>query len=73
MLLVTGSDVSEVRDSGLTSPVVRDLDDSLNRVLQVPGTPAAVRVQGSTVVSHVAVGGPEVLALLRRDLVPRHP
>ena len=72
VLLVTGSDVSEVRDSGLTSPVVRDLEQVLNRVLQIPGTPAAVRVQGSTVVSHVAVGGPEVLTLLRRDLVPGH-
>ena len=72
VLLVTGSDVSEVRDSGLTSPVVRDLDAALNRVLQIPGTPAAVRVQGSTLVSHVAVGGPEVVALLGQDLTARH-
>ena len=61
-----------MRDSGLTSPVVRDLDAALNRVLQIPGTPAAVRVQGSFLASRVAVGGPEVLALLRRDLVPDH-
>ena len=69
VLLVTGSEVAEVRGSGLASPVLRDPDNALNRVLQIPGTPAAVRVQGSTLVSHVAVGGPEVLALLRRDLV----
>ena len=72
VLLVTGSEVAEVRGSGLASPVLRDTDNALNQVLQIPGTPAAVRVQGSTVVSHVAVGGPEVLALLHRGLVPRH-
>lgn len=72
VMLVTGSAVAEVRESGLSSPVVRDPDDALNTALQIPGTPAAVRVQGSTVVSHVAVGGPEVLALLRHDLVPKH-
>lgn len=69
VLLVTESEVGEVRDSGLVSPLVRDHDDALNRALQIPGTPAAVRVKASTVVSQVAVGGPEVVALLRRDLV----
>jgi len=69
VLLVTVSEVAEVRGSGLLSPVVRDPDEALNRALQIPGTPAAVRVKGATVVSHVAVGGPEVLTLLRHSPV----
>ena len=72
IMLVTGSDVEEVRNSGLTSPLLRDPSNALNNVLQIPGTPAAVRVLGSIVVSHVAVGGPEVLAMVRRDLVAGH-
>lgn len=64
VLLVTGSELAEVRGSGLPYPIVRDPQNRLNAALQIPGTPAAVRVVGSTLVSEVAVGGPEVLALL---------
>jgi thiol-disulfide isomerase/thioredoxin/uncharacterized membrane protein YphA (DoxX/SURF4 family) len=63
--LVTISDPDEVRRTGLSSPVARDDSFSVGDALQVPGTPAAVRVRGGRLDSDIAVGGPEVLALLR--------
>jgi uncharacterized membrane protein YphA (DoxX/SURF4 family)/peroxiredoxin len=63
--LVTRSTVSTIRDSGLVSPIVRDPDGALETWLRVPGTPAAARLRGGTLDSVVAVGGPDVLELLR--------
>lgn len=70
VLLVSCGDPGAVRASGLTSPLVRDADFTVGNALQVPGTPAAVLVRQRTTQSEVAVGGPEVLALLLRHAHP---
>ncbi|MDT7538003.1 MAG: hypothetical protein QOI82_1588 [Actinomycetota bacterium] len=69
LLVVTGSTTESIRDTGLASRILRE-DGALSRVLRVPGTPAAVTVHRGIVTSNVAVGGPEVLALLERTRVP---
>ena len=63
--IVTGSTVEAIRDSGLTSPIVRDLGNALESWLRVPGTPSAARIRDGALDSNVAVGGPDVLDLLR--------
>lgn len=63
--LITASELVDVRASGLISPVMRDPSGVLESWLRVPGTPAAARVRGRALDSAVAVGGPDVLALLR--------
>jgi len=65
VILITASDVVDVRASGLTSPVYREDAYQLTLALQVPGTPSAVWVHNGSLASSVAVGGPDVLALLR--------
>ena len=65
LALLTGSTSEEIRASGLRSPIVRDPDQALNTALQVPGTPAAVAVRSGVLTSPMALGGPDVLALLR--------
>ena len=64
VLLVTGTPEDAVRASGLVSPLVREQDDALTDALKIPGTPSAVRVRDGVIDSVVAVGGPQVLALL---------
>ena len=63
--LITGSDVAAVRASGLRSPILRQDDAALERWLGVPGTPSAARFRGNSLDSVVAIGGPDVLALVR--------
>lgn len=63
--LVTTSTTEEIRASGLRSVILRDASRTVNGALQIPGTPAAVAVSGGVLTSSVAVGGPDVLALLR--------
>lgn len=69
ILLITGTAPDEMRSSGLVSPLARETDSALTRALQIPGTPAAVRVRNGLVDSPVAVGGPSVLDLLRAPSV----
>lgn len=64
LLLVSDTDVATLRESGLSSPVVREPDGALSKALQVPGTPSAVSVRDAVLTSEVVVGGPAVLALL---------
>jgi methylamine dehydrogenase accessory protein MauD len=63
--LVPISETDDLRRSGLRSAVAHDVAFAVGDALQVPGTPAAVRVLGGRLDSDIAVGGPEVLALLR--------
>ena len=65
MLLVSNSAVATLRDAGLTSPVLRDSAGALEGWLRIPGTPSAARIRDGVLASDVAVGGPEVLELLR--------
>ena len=67
VLLVTDSTLDELRESGLSSDVLRETDSAVSAALRVPGTPAAVRIRAGVVQSEVAVGGPPVLALLRES------
>lgn len=68
--LVTGSEIADIRASGLVSPVLRDSDGALERWLRVPGTPSAVRVRDGVLDSSVVVGGPEVVHLLHNSRQP---
>ena len=63
--IVTDSSVEEIRASGLTSPILRDQDSLLSNWLEVPGTPSASRLRAGVLDSGVAIGGPQVLGLLR--------
>ena len=63
--LVTSTDVSVIRESGLTSRVLRDPAGALQSWLRVPGTPSAARIRHGSLDSELAVGGPGVLALLQ--------
>jgi peroxiredoxin len=65
LVLVTGSTVENIRATGLTSSIVRDEGSALGNWLGVPGTPSAARIRGGVLDSNVAVGGPDVLDLLR--------
>ena len=64
LLIVSSTPTDVLRGSGLTAPVLDEPDGALSQALRVPGTPAAVRIVGGVVDSGLAVGGPEVLALL---------
>ena len=64
LLVLRGSDVDNVRVSGLTSPIAVDPEFAVGNALQAPGTPVAVRLREGRIASTVAVGGPEVLDLL---------
>jgi len=63
--IVTSSTTEQIRETGLTSPILRDPFVDLESWLRVPGTPSAARIRDGALASDVAVGGPEVLALLR--------
>jgi peroxiredoxin len=63
--LVTVSTVEQIRATGLASPIVRDGGGVLSSWLGVPGTPSAARLKGGVLDSGVAIGGPNVLELLR--------
>jgi thiol-disulfide isomerase/thioredoxin len=67
LLLVTGSATEAIRATGLRSPILREQNGELTAALQVPGTPAAVAIRGGVVTSDVALGGPDVLALIERS------
>ena len=64
LLVLRGTDVDTVRESGLTAPIAVDPGFAVGNALQAPGTPVAVRVREGKIASTVAVGGPEVLDLL---------
>ena len=64
LLVLRGTDVDVVRQSGLTGPIAVDPSFAVGGALQAPGTPVAVRLRDGKVASTVAVGGPEVLDLL---------
>jgi len=64
IVVVSGSALPELRGQGLVGPVARDVGGKLMESLQVPGTPAAVRVRAGLTDSNLAVGGPAVLSLL---------
>ena len=63
LLVLRGTDVDVVRESGLTAPIAVD-----PRLLSAercrPSTPVAVRLRDGKVASALAVGGPEVLDFL---------
>ena len=63
-LIVTTSTVEQIRETGLTSPVVTDPDSVVGNWLRVPATPSAARVERGRLASGLVVGGPDVLALL---------
>ncbi len=63
--LVTDSTVEDIRATGLTSPLIRDEGNALGNWLGVPGTPSAARLRAGVLDSDVAIGGPDVLGLLR--------
>ncbi len=65
LLIVTTSTTEQIRETGLTSPILRDPFADLESWLHVPGTPSAARIRDGALASDVAVGGPEVMALLR--------
>jgi hypothetical protein len=65
MVLVSSSPVATLREAGLSSPVLRDPAGALEGWLRIPGTPSAARIRDGVLASEVAVGGPEVLELLR--------
>jgi hypothetical protein len=58
-------DLGRLHASGLTAPVALDVGFAAGDALGSPGTPSAVRVRGGRLASSLAVGGPEVLGLLR--------
>ena len=64
VLLVSRGDPAAVRASGLRSPLLVDPGFTAGQTYGAPGTPSAVRLVGGRVASAVAVGGPEVVALL---------
>lgn len=68
LLLVSGTPGGTLRASGLTVPVLREQDGAVSQALRVPGTPAAVLVREGVVQSPVAVGGPDVIALIQRSV-----
>jgi hypothetical protein len=62
--IISTSETSQLRDSGITSPLFGDPARALERWLEVPGTPCAVAVRDGALSSHLAVGGPATLELL---------
>ncbi len=58
-------DLGRLHAGGLTGPVALDVGFAAGDALGSPGTPSAVRVRDGRVASTLAVGGPEVLGLLR--------
>jgi peroxiredoxin/uncharacterized membrane protein YphA (DoxX/SURF4 family) len=63
--IVTTSDEASIRATGLHSPVLHEPTGSLERWLGVPGTPSAVHIKDGALASDVAVGGPDVLSVVR--------
>lgn len=63
--LVTETPEHEVRELGLTSPVLQDPGSVLGNLLRVPGTPSAALVRKLVVASGTAIGGDQVLQLVR--------
>lgn len=65
MQLVTTSTRADLDESGMLAPLLRDPEGALQAWLGAPGTPSAVWVRAGRVDSELAVGGPQVLNLLR--------
>jgi thiol-disulfide isomerase/thioredoxin/uncharacterized membrane protein YphA (DoxX/SURF4 family) len=63
LYLVSPSETDSIRVDGLTAPVLRDPAGRVEQWLGVPGTPSAARFTDGELVD-VAVGGPDVLALM---------
>jgi peroxiredoxin/uncharacterized membrane protein YphA (DoxX/SURF4 family) len=63
--IVGTSDEASIRATGLRSPVLHESTGVLERWLGVPGTPSAARITAGALASQVAVGGPDVLAVVR--------
>lgn len=64
LVLATRGDPDAVRASGIRSRLLLDPGFAAGTALGAPGTPSAVAVRDGRLASAVAVGGPEVLALL---------
>jgi uncharacterized membrane protein YphA (DoxX/SURF4 family)/peroxiredoxin len=65
LILVSAGEPAAVRDSGLRSRLVLDPHFAAGTAYGAPGTPSAVAVRDGRLASPVAVGGPEVIDLLR--------
>jgi uncharacterized membrane protein YphA (DoxX/SURF4 family)/thiol-disulfide isomerase/thioredoxin len=65
LVLVSAGEPSAVRASGLRSRLVLDPHFAAGSAYGAPGTPSAVAVRQGRIASPVAVGGPDVLDLLR--------
>ncbi|HVE62589.1 MAG TPA: MauE/DoxX family redox-associated membrane protein [Mycobacteriales bacterium] len=64
LVVATRGDAASVRESGLLSRVVLDPAFRAGTAFGAPGTPSAVIVRDGRLASAVAIGGPEVVALL---------
>ena len=65
--LITTSERADLDATGITADLLRDPTSELNSWLGVPGTPSAVRIKHGVIDSEVAVGGPDVMKLLRES------
>jgi thiol-disulfide isomerase/thioredoxin len=65
LVLVSAGEPAAVRASGLRSRLVLDPHFAAGSAYGAPGTPSAVAVRQGRIASPVAVGGPDVLDLLR--------
>jgi uncharacterized membrane protein YphA (DoxX/SURF4 family)/thiol-disulfide isomerase/thioredoxin len=65
LVLVSAGEPAAVRAGGLRSRLVLDPHFAAGSAYGAPGTPSAVAVRQGRIASPVAVGGPEVLDLLR--------
>jgi thiol-disulfide isomerase/thioredoxin len=64
LLVISSGSLEEIRQEGFRARVLLDQNFAAGQVFDVEGTPAAVMIDESgRVVSDVAVGGPDVLAL----------
>ncbi|MDQ4039113.1 MAG: redoxin domain-containing protein [Actinomycetota bacterium] len=66
ILIISPSPPAAIRESGLTSILIRDPSFSVGKALGVRGTPSAVLVRDASIASEVSIGGPDVLELLAR-------
>jgi peroxiredoxin/uncharacterized membrane protein YphA (DoxX/SURF4 family) len=68
LLVVSTGEVEGNRELGLSSPVVLDSGFTVGRAFGASGTPSAVLVGADgKIASGLAVGGPTVISLLRRE------
>ncbi len=68
LLLISTGSVEENEAMGLSSPIVLDQTFAAGRAFGTTGTPSGVLVDsGGKIASHLAIGGPPVLALARGE------